>query len=160
MKHYNPSIAEDKTRILNLKGQMDTSECLEYLTPTIEIKPRMNYHAYNSGTATGALTITTFPSDKDVYITDIQVSLIKDAVCDQATGDMSVTMSIDGVTRNVIRFPIITLTAQSIRIDKSLTTPIKVTRGTNCSFSASFTAGVMARSCVIMGYSVETIKGV
>jgi hypothetical protein len=107
--------------------------------------------------STGNLTVYTIPADKDFFLTSISAGFIKDAANDMATGDIYFSCVIDGSITQLIRFPILTLTAQNAHTSLNLTTPIKIDRNSSIIISAvgGYTAGLMVRSCSITGYTVE-----
>lgn len=163
MRHFNPTISEDKARILNLKSGDDTAEVLEYITPTIEIKPINNITRDANVNVSGAgSVIYTTPTDKDFYITGVTFSYTKDVACDTATGKTSILATINGTAnRPLISLAILTLTAEGKQLSLTFSNPIKIDRGTNITFSnTTYAAGSMVRVCNIYGYTIETLKGV
>lgn len=160
MKHYNNSITEDLNLKLNPKGDMVSNEVLDYITPTIEVNPRINIVRNQTTGNTGTNALYTTPTDKDFYLSTIGFSFIKDAVCDSATGDFTLSAFIDGTARVLIGLPIITLTAQTDSVFVSFPIPIKIDRGTQMNFTGTFGAGVCRRHAFLTGYVQETTKGV
>ena len=160
MKHYNTSISEDAMRIFNTKSFDNiSSEVSPIIQPTIEIKRYANLILSSTATTTGAISISS-PADKDFYVTGIQISYSKNVTCDIASGRMSVSVNIEGVSKHIIGFAVQTLTAENDSLSTQYTTPIKVDRGSTFSMSGSFTAGALVRVMNIQGYTVETTKGV
>jgi len=156
----NTSIGMWFARIFDAKVGETPTEVLPYITPTIELIPKANITSTVSRTATGSSTIYTTPSDKDFYLTNINLGMIKDVACDVATGTVTVTAVIDGVSKSILGLPVISLTAQQINDNIDLQrVPLKIDRGTNISMSSTYTVGVMVRTCTINGYTVETTKG-
>lgn len=159
MFHYNPSISEDTNRILNLKSGDNNNEVGDHIQPTIEIQPKAIVRSAGQ-TASGIMTVFTTPIDKDFYITGYALGYVKDVLCDTATGDIALTIVIDGVTRSLFPFPILTLTAQSDTATGCVVPPIKVDRGTQINLGGTFGAGNMRRTASIYGFFRETLKGV
>lgn len=135
--------------------QLDTSKIIL----TSEVNPklirRIEFIIGGGQSSTGSFNIYTTPTTKDFYLTDISASLIKDVVCDSATGAIYVSVVIGGVVSKIINFSIISLTAQDKTISLHFDAPIKLDRGTNVAFIGTFTAGVMRRDISLMGYFVE-----
>jgi len=152
MRHFNPSIAEDQTRILNLKGQENVSEVADLIQPTIEIKPNLNIVRNSDG------TIYTTPSDKDFYLTAAEIATAH-AATDTGT-DANILATIQGsanqrlVVIKELNNPGVPSTQTAIMY---FNPPLKIDRGTAIIISATNFTG--ARGC-INGYTRETIKGV
>jgi len=160
MRHFNPSISEDKNRILNLKSGDDNSEVADYIQPTIEIERRINIVKTTGQGATGTFAIYTTPTDKDFYITNIILHYIKDAACDLATGGVwSLSANIDGTSQALVSLSVITLTAQDELLILQFDKPLKIDRGNAINSNGTFGAGAMRRNVTIYGYTVETFKG-
>lgn len=119
-----------------------------------------NFVGGNSSTSTGSnsFTLPSVSAGGEIYITALQVALAKDATCDQATGTVSLTATLDstGLSTNLIQIPIITLTAQSEDITLSLPYPLKLKPGTNITFTASYTAGLMSRAYKVYGFTTSS----
>lgn len=157
MQHYNPSIGEDLHRIFNLKGQAPTNEVSDEVVPVIIIERNHNIVRSQTFTNATAATIYTTPTDKDFYLEALTLSVIKDATSQSTLTDIRAV--IDGVSQLIARISGITLTAQNQTITLS-GLKIKVDRGTNITLNA--TSGVANIKCdgSIIGYTVETLKGV
>jgi hypothetical protein len=109
-----------------------------------------------TGNATGTLT-TNLPnvsSSGETYITALQLSLIKDVVCDQAQGLISLSLTLDktNLSTIILSIPVLTLTAQSENVFLSLPYPIKVKNNSAITCAASFTAGLLTRNVRVMGF--------
>jgi hypothetical protein len=110
--------------------------------------------------ATGQ-TIYTTPMDKDFYLVAATLSFVKDAACDAITSRIHMRVSVDGVVIYVLTLSTLTLTAQNQSISVSPAIPIKLDRNTVVSFVMdTYAAGLRAISGTIIGYTVETTKGV
>jgi len=114
----------------------------------------------NGSTSTGSNS-TTFPTPSaggEIYLTGVQVSLIKDATCDQATGTMSISVIPEesGIATTLLQVPIITLTAQSHDLLLSLPYPLKLKVGSQGGFTASYTVGTMSRTVRYFGYMTSS----
>lgn len=135
------------------------SEIAEKVVPVMEVNPKLlrrcDFIETNSSTTSGTLTITTLPTDKDIFITGFNVNLIKDVANDGATGYLVLTVTqADFGAKGLIRIPIITATAQSFSLSETLREPIKLARGSTITLTGTFTAGVMVRTASIFGYQV------
>ena len=116
---------------------------------------RINLIRGSSSVATGSITLFTTPADTDFYISELNMSFIKDVVCDTATGAITITATIDGVARNIAGISTIILTAQSGNLVIPFPLPLKVDRGVAITMNGTYTAGVMSRFCSIAGYVVQ-----
>jgi hypothetical protein len=159
MRHFNTSISEDKTRILNLKGQQDTAEVLDYITPVVLITENVDVVEMSQiANLNGNSNILTTPLDKDFYIQSVQLSRTKDATADTSTSSLNAT--IKGVAKRLINMSGITLTASSNDIFLTFPRAIKIDRGTSILINSSRTVGSTYHSASITGYTRETLKGV
>lgn len=123
--------------------------------PVAEVdKPYVTISRSSSTAATTSASIYTTPADKDFYLTNFSISIIKNATCDLATGSYLMTAIIDGQTIQLVRLPMLTLTAQEASISVDLDKPMKLDRNSIIGLSsASFTAGAFVRAGTIQGYT-------
>lgn len=137
------------------------SEVDREFQPTIETNPFLASFASVAesglGSSTGtSVTIYSTPSTTDFYLTGVSLAIIKDATCDTITGSISVTATVNGVSKSLVRIPHITLTAQTSELSISMVAPLKIDRNTNISISApSFTAGTFQRAATIQGFIID-----
>lgn len=129
------------------------------VVPVMEVNPKLlrktNFISGSTSSATGALSVITASTSVDTFITNLNVNLIKDATCDQATGVVSIACTQDGIGKTLIRIPVITLTAQVFNMEIGFMNPIKVDRGSVITFSTSYSVGVMVRSAQVQGFTLE-----
>ncbi len=157
MKHYNTSITSNVDRIFNLKGESADNDI--DLVANIPIIPRIDILRSAGQSTTGTINIYTTPADKDFYLIGFLASYQKDAAVDTATGNFSLTATIDGASKNLMSFSFLTLTASQQTQSSNLTIPIKIDRGTSITFTGTFGAGTMRRDVSLYGYTQETTKG-
>jgi len=156
-KHYNPSIVERANRILASKAGDYLSDEVAGPVAVIPLNPVVRIVRAGGSSATGTLTLYTTPSDKDFYLTTAILSMIKDVTCD-ATGGINLNAVIDGVTKEIIVYGILTLTAQADTIVCNCPVPIKIDRNTAITVSGTYTAGTMRRSATVHGYTEEVTR--
>ncbi len=159
MKITNRNLSLDTVRALDLKGET-ISEHSGFIQPTLIIEPLTTLLFTAGRTTTGTLTAGTTALDKDTYITGIDMSMIKDVVCDQATGRLSLLVPQNSKATNVLcAIPILTLTAQQYSNYIQFKTPLKVDRNAVISMVLTFAAGAMSVNIQIYGFTRETITG-
>lgn len=159
MKHYNPSITDDATRIFNLKGGDTLSEeVIDNIQPVIELKPRINIVRVNSATNSTTATVYNTPSDKDFYLTSCQMSVQCD-VTSTAT-NVATVVTIDGVAGALMQIRKITLTPTTATTAQHYNPPIKLDRNTIIQITAQTNVANITVSSAITGYTQETTKGV
>jgi hypothetical protein len=152
----NKNTVEELQEVTNIRTQQFVlgSQISNVIVPTVEINPKLvktpNVWKSGSAAATGAIVAITSDTRQDFYLTYFNASFAKNAACDIATGAMSVTCYIDGALVNLLRFSVITLTAQEGNQTISLDKPIKIDRGTSISIQGTFGAGVLMR-CISVG---------
>lgn len=126
------------------------------IVPVMDMTPDFHRRATISknsiGTTTGAISVYTTAANKDFYLTGLNMSFIKDVICD--TAGMSLTVTTEGINKTIFGFPTITLTAQTANLSHDFTVPIKIDPNTVISLSGTFTAGVLVRNISIFGFEV------
>lgn len=136
------------------------SELADKILPVLEVNPKLtkniNFTAASSSTTTGGFGIT-MPTAQPVFITNLTASYSKDATANVATGRISVTAVINGATRDVATFAVITLTAESATITIHFNPPLRLDIGTTFSFNGTFTLGVLSRTFCIAGFTYDLI---
>lgn len=146
---------------LQLSREYPPNQIADKVVPVMEVNPKLLRRTnlvrnFSSTTTAGSTTLVTAENSKDIFITGISVHIVKDAVCDAATGNVSFTLNIDGAARTIISLGLITLTAQQISREVIFENPIKIDRGSSITYSSTtFTAGVCLRSYQIYGYYVD-----
>jgi len=86
----------------------------------------------------------------------VLLSYSKDVTCDMSTGRVTVTCVIDGITTIIAVMSVLTLTAEHDTIVVHFKNPLRIDKNTNIKIgSVTYTAGLMSRTAVIMGYIDE-----
>ena len=137
------------------------NELSRSVIPTMDMTP--SFHRKTdliksaTRTTTGSGTVHSTHAVAETYITGIFLSLVKDVSADTASNDPFVlTAVINGVSTNLARVGVLTLTAQNQSIYIKFANPILVDKGTNMTITgAAFTAGSVAKSGTIYGYEVQ-----
>jgi len=156
MRHYNPTIASDVNRLLNLKSMEKIEEVSSQLVTVYPITRRCDYFVNgNVANSTGA-TIATTPSDKDVYLVGGTFSVIKDATSQSTLSQL--TGVVDGVSRILANIVSLTLTAQSEVVSFSFETPIKLDRSSILRITHSNATANISGAAALVGYTMEVLK--
>lgn len=158
VKHYNPSISARAARLLNSKGVEFLPDDVSGPVAVIDInKPKMIVFATSSASS-GAGTILTFPSDKDVFIDCIVLSSAQDASCDNVSTRLTGTAE-DGAATVLADLSFVVLSAQNQAV--TINYPylgLKMKRGSTISVTKSFTVGTFRYSVVIYYHTEETLS--
>lgn len=161
----NSNVAEEIRDVLKLQQNVDgnISNVAGQIIPVVDVNPKhariVNVCQRLTKTTTGDGTVYTTPSDKDFYMTNLQLSFIKDAACDAATGNLSVTAFLpDGSNPFLLSMPIITLTAQQSQGFFNFSAPVLLKKGSAIVSTGSFTAGALSRTVNVIGYTVDNPK--
>jgi len=133
------------------------NETLDKVQITYDLNRKFSNFLVSNGTGTSGTMTTTMPTIDtrgEIYLTGITFALIKDATCDIATGliTIKVTPENQGIAKDIMIFPVITLTAQQYNAEFSLPYPLKLKPNTNISVTGTFSLGVMQRSCCAVGF--------
>ena len=156
--HRNPSITERLARIFNTKSFDSISDQVaDYIQPVLSVEPLINNIATSSqSTSSASNTILTLPSSKDFYLCGLSASYVKDATCDAADGSFSISVTVDGVSKVLFQFPLLTLTSQTDAINIVFPKAIKCDRGSTLSVATpTFTVGKFRRAEAFYGYMEE-----
>lgn len=157
MKHYNPTIAEDANRIFATKTMdMVGAEVNPTIQPNVEIKRVSDFFIEGSITNSTSGTIGSIPADKDVYIVAMTFSMIKDATATATLFNLKAT--INGVSKTILTFAGLTLTADSKDIAIAFVNPIKVDRGSDVTINADTNVANFRCRATVIGYKVETTR--
>lgn len=130
----------------------------EQVVPVIVTNPRLirNNAILKAASLSNATTanVYTTPSDQDFYVCSASLAMIKDASATSTAISLSVT--INSATVNLLAVPSITLTAHTEAIAVSFPYPIKIDRGSNIQIvSSTNVANILARG-QITGFVVES----
>jgi len=148
MQHNNPSISEEFQRKFNFKGQSQSNDVIDVITPTIELTNNINI--IRTRTSDGAVLTTA--TDKLTYLTHL--SMMYDKNVTDTGSSFTVSCYINGVSQILLSLPCITLTAEKDNITECyLPNAIKIDKGTNISMNLTGTFSV-AKVC-LKGYTQE-----
>ena len=157
-KHYNPTIAQDAARILNSKQGDFLPDEVTGPVAVIPIERFCDIARGGASTSTGNITVYTTPAGEDFYLVGYSASYAKDATCDIATGRIQIATTIQGVSRDIGGFSVITTTSQYDSLSVTFDKPIKLDRAVTVVMSGTFTLGVLSRQISIFGFIVQTTK--
>lgn len=130
------------------------------IVPVMEVNPKLlrrtNLVKNITKASSGSQTIFTSDATKETYITNLVLSVIKDATNDAVSQACSITVVQDGATLTPLSMSLLTLTAQDDSITLSFKNPIKIDKNTVVGLtSVSYTAGTMFRSANVIGYTLD-----
>jgi len=148
------SVINQQVNITGLNSAVDVvpTQLNNVVSPTLDLNPRFSMLTKgDNATTSGARTLITAPTDKDLYLTYLWLSLSKNVTSDCTS--IILTATIGGATSTLLRMDFQSLTAESDNISLCLPYPVKVDRGATISYTASFTAGAFSKSAGI-GYFI------
>lgn len=156
----NSDLIQELVRVSKTQSAFDLPRTLSpIINPTLETHPFLvvpiNVVKNNQSAATGTVTVYTAPTAAQkakAWLWGFTVSYVKDATCDIATGRLALQITQLGVTRDLMAFPVITLTAQSERASIMLPKPILLDPGTSIVYPVTYSLGVMSRTCTAFVY--------
>lgn len=125
------------------------------VVPVMDMTPefhRFDFPISANPVTTGAVTVLTTLDRRQYYLTGVSMSLVKNATCDIATGQVGLTVVIEGVTTTVCAIAVLTLTAEAREKTVIFKDPIKLDNASIISLTGTFTAGAMSRQVTIYGY--------
>lgn len=151
MQVQNPEvgvIARDQAGLTIAEGfpQSLSSQIIPVLdiTPDFHVK---KYIASAAVSATGSGGVLSAKPNVKYAIHGFVASFVKDATCDGADGTIQWTITQEGVTRAIVSFPVITLTAQTQSAVVKFDYPIICDENTGITTASyTFTAGKCRRN--------------
>jgi len=122
--------------------------------PVVEITPKItDVVVAGSANVTTSTVIYSTPSDKDFYLTFLEISVTKDAVNDNLWTYAGVKLG--GLERAFCSLQFQTTTAGSAALIHDFGHPVKVDRGTDIRVIGSFAAGNMVKRLTVGGFILE-----
>ena len=158
-KIYNSDLTKNIVDGAKLMTGSDVvpSELAEKVIPVLDVTP--DFHRFcnlsdgSAGTTNANLTIFTAPTDRDFYMTNLQVCYMANATADNTYHIVSVV--IDGIRRNLIYLIKLSLTADTQSVVLNYKIPIKLTRGSTVLMENNFTVGSVAKAGAVTGYTIN-----
>jgi hypothetical protein len=160
-KVKNSDTTRELIKAANLQVGFDDipSELAKSIVPVININPK-NYtisnvvainDIVNSG---GSATVYTVPTNKDFYLTNASLSMIKDVTATSIGTTLTVTPE-TGLATTILKIIGLTLTVQEEAVQLNLTFPLKLKKGSVISLANSTATGNVSASASIVGFTVE-----
>lgn len=159
VKIFNTSIAKTFHDRMNVRdGVFIANELAQNKpVPVIEVdKPIITIVKPGSTVNSTTSTIYTTPSDKDFYLTGVNLTMIKDSTATATL--MGVNVLIDATTVSILRIRGLTLTADKQTVSSNFSFPIKIDRGTNITLTSDTADANVSLSCVIFGFISDTLR--
>jgi hypothetical protein len=100
-------------------------------------------------------TLYTCSSIKDTYITNVSLSMIKDATSTSTEISIQVVNE-DGTTAYIFRFAGITLTADTQAATVNFAYPLKLKRGSNITINSDTNVANIRARGTVLGYEVDS----
>jgi hypothetical protein len=157
---------EEATRIIRDQAKLTLSEgfpqvLLPNVVPVMDMTPRFHKFANVLGSAgqivTGSLSAFTSHATYETYVTGLCANYSKDATCDIATGSISVIAVIDGVSKQLARFSVVTLTAERENINITFRPAIKIDKNAAVLINGTYSLGLMSRNLTVYGYTSNSM---
>ena len=156
MRHYNTTVSQTLSRGLALKGE-STDEIDEVISPVYEIKPIIDFAGYSTRTTTGTGTVTTTPTTKDLYVTNVTLSLAGDVNANIT--QCEVYANVQGVAKTLAKISHCLGVAGGYGVSITFNNPVKVDRGVSVYHAVISAVGTFSSTAVVHGYYAETLAG-
>jgi len=121
--------------------------------PVMDMTPEFHRNtndAISVSSAGSSGTLISAGSGKRYQILGISISFAKDATQDSASGSLSVTATLNGVSRAIARLPYITLTAERAQTFLNFNRPLEIDKDTAVSWArGASTTGTMRTDIVL-----------
>jgi hypothetical protein len=133
------------------------SKLSDVVVPVIDVSPAHNriIDFVSTGAATNntGATLFTTATDKDFYLTNVSISMIKDVTATSTGSYVSVIMG--GSTKTIARIVGITLTVQQGNMVVNFPVPIKLDRGTLVTVNNTTNVANVSALATVYGYYVD-----
>jgi len=150
----NTQIGLDYLRLTENKAGEELEGINNNIQPVLIVGRSCDFFGKNQAINSTSAVIVTTPTDKDTFITNAQISLIKDVTATSIISRIQITQS--GVIRYIGEICGLTLTPQQDSMSMYFNPPIKVDRGTSINVVNSTNVGNVSCSACVQGYTVET----
>lgn len=156
---YNSNLSKELIDVAKLQVSKDVvpNQIADKIVPVIDVNPKHSrvinviVSALATNSTAGSLYVT--PTDRDFYLSAIDLSMIKDATATSLYSCLRAV--INGATILFCRIPGITLTAQTGSISVAFPSPIKIDRGTTISLINSTNVANVTVAGTIYGYIID-----
>jgi hypothetical protein len=161
-KIYNSSLTKEIVDVAKIQTSMDSipSEISEKVVLVADVNPKhariVNIVKYGETSVSGTTDVYSIPSNKEFYLVGFNMSLIKDAACDNISLDLRGV--INGETVRICQIVGLTLTADSKSLSQSFYFPIKFDKGTNISMVGTKAVGNFSKVSCIQGFTIDNIN--
>lgn len=159
---YNTDLSKEIQQAGKIQVSRDKipTEFAEKVIAVAEVNPKLLkiVDICRDATATNAVvaTIFTTPTDKDFYLTNAQLSIIKDVTSTSATSYIDCV--INNVTTTLLSIPSFTLTVQNQTTSVNFRFPLKIDRGTSIRVLNGTNVANISAAGNIQGYLDYNIK--
>lgn len=147
----------EKTKVSNLAEL--PKNIANSIQPVLDVSSPIDEHKIGTTSAntSGTHNMLTTPSDKDFYLTAVQLSYQKDAACDSTVVQINCTPKGSAATQ-ILKSRKLTLTAGTESLSFSLPIPVLLERASLVSITGTFTVGNMNMAGTCVGYTVDTLE--
>jgi len=131
-------------------------ELMEKIQLVYNVNPKrvVNVARGTTSTTTGEVSAFVTPTDRDFFLTHINISTASDVVCDNTR--IAVLVTPEGNTRlRILSIVKETLTVHQESAQLALVPPLKVERGSNITLQTIFTVGFNERTIEILGFFTD-----
>lgn len=123
------------------------------VSPVWIMNPINNFCKISEKLTSGTTTVMTTSTSKKTYVTSASLGYVKDVACDVASGSISIIATINGLSMQLLRLPVLTLRADQLMTEVSFP-PILIDPGTTITIGKTFTAGTMCIVGGVRGYEI------
>lgn len=152
----NSQLINEVVNVLKLDSRVEN---IPSVVMTAETNPKVVTPATVASASliiSGGGIVYTVPNTQDFYLRSINFGMIKDATCDKASGNVTVTGRVNGITVTLASLPVLVSTAQTNQCTVLFQNPVKIDRGGTINIgSATYTTGLMSRTVDISGFLDE-----
>lgn len=131
-------------------------ELAKQIQLTYEVNPKriVTFNTSSTRNTSGTTIVITTPTDRDFFLTSLQLSTQFNATADNTLISMNAVLK-GGPTRAIIRLQKLSLTAYTGITTREFNPPVLLERGSDISMGSTFTVGSGITGASIMGYTTD-----
>jgi len=155
----NPSIFQDAQKQLNsLNADFIPPQTEELVRLVIPITPVADFVRSQQNAVPGTTAVlVTLPTDKDFFLTGLQLNLASDAANDTTSASLQVRIENQFRVVGIIsKLALVAISA--VNVPSTFVPPIRIDRGTDIRLVLTGTVGGIAFSGIIFGFMRETTR--
>lgn len=154
-RHFNPAITADAQRYFSFRtGDALSDDVIPNIQPVVNLIRSPNIVRINAALNAASATVFTTPTDRDFFLVNVGLTLIKDVTSTSTFSRVSIVLA--GVRVAILQVDTLSVTAQTAQLAFNLSYPIKIDPGTTILVENGTAVANIDAACTIVGYTTDT----